>query len=692
MFIFAYIDPPTMFTVSGGLAALLGWGLSGLAGLLALWRYGVRAMRRHPLAWGMAAAAVVLVLATAVFCVSVFRDHPGNQGSETGKMRGRVIILAFDGMSPTIVEPMMAAGALPAFRKLRDMGCYRRLGTTNPPQSPVAWASFATGRNPGSHGVFDFIRRTPGSYIPEIVTTRFVKGSPVKVRSGKAFWEYCAEAGIPAVVLACPVTFPPDDKCTRMLSGMGVPDLLGTQGTFSFFTTEAREAAGDVGGRVFVLPPGDSFAAALPGPLRQGLTGKPTPLSVPFHIQLRREERRCVIQIDGTEVSVAEGAWSGWVHVRFLVGPLRSMHGLVRFHLVSTAPVFRLFATPVCTDPAKPWFPVSQPRSYVRELAAELGSFSTRGMPYETWGLNEGRISDDAFLAEARDLLGERIRIYSRELNRCRKGLLFCYFDYPDIIQHMFWRFSEPGAAGTAPAPGEVIRDAYKRMDEIVALTLKELKPEDTLIVLSDHGFTSFQRSLNLNTWLRANGYLALTDPGAPAGGPLFQDVDWSRTRAYALGFGGIYLNLRGREPEGIVSPGPEAQELKREIAAKLDTWMDLDRREKPVHRVYLREDIFHGGRTAEAPDLEVGTSESYGVSWQTALGEVPAGEIEDNARKWSGTHLVDPELVPGVLFCSRTMAETSPTLYSLFPTVLELFGIRKRSEGEDAGEGVPLL
>ena len=180
----------------------------------------------------------------------------------------KVLILGFDGLDPQILERLVKAGKLPNFKALMDSGDYRPLATSIPPLSPVAWANFITGMNPGGHGIFDFIHREPETMIPYLSTSRteppkrnlrlgswVIPLSPGRVtllRQGKAFWQILEERGIPTTIVRAPSNFPPVKSRERQLSGMGTPDLQGTYGIFSFFTDEpVKKYKIDSGGDVF---------------------------------------------------------------------------------------------------------------------------------------------------------------------------------------------------------------------------------------------------------------------------------------------------------------------------------------------------------------------------------------------------------------------------------------------------------
>jgi predicted AlkP superfamily phosphohydrolase/phosphomutase len=686
-----YIDPGSIYTVSTGLAAIVGFVLSALAVVAVFFNKVWLFIRRH---W----VPVVLVICVAVAAVVVVLfggGHREGQLMAANASSKRMIILGLDGMSPEILEPMMAEGKLPNFKRLEELGSYSHIGTTTPAESPVAWTAFATGRNPGKSGVYDFIRRNPKNYLPDLSLTRIEGNRSLPVRHGKAFWQYSQEAGVPMTIIACPVTFPPDEINGKMLSGMGVPDLLGTQGTFSFYTTAPETVTSATGGEVHVVPDTNPLSLELLGPQKQGLTGKVERLSAPFAVNVSADRTVATISLQGQQLTLGVGEWSPWVAVEFKAGPLSRMHGILQFYLVALKPYVKLYASPICIDPRKPWFPISYPESYSKELASDLGLFSTRGMPYDTWALNEGRLTEDGFADEADMLYNERLEQLQHELKRFTGGVFYCYFEYPDIIQHMYWRFIDPKhPLYTTDAPvrlRNMIYECYRRMDHVVGLGLAALHPGDTLIVLSDHGFTTFRRAAHIDSWLQQNGYLVLKN-GAKEGRPLFLDVDWSKTRAYALGFGAIYINTKGREPQGIVPPDETREALKREIAGKIAKWVDPTNGEHVVHTAYLNQDIFKGQYASEAPDLYIGFNKGYRASWQTALGASPEGLLEDNLKDWSGDHLVDPSLVPGILFTNRKITIAHPTLYDLAPTVLRFIGFDDARLAAEDIDGKPLF
>jgi predicted AlkP superfamily phosphohydrolase/phosphomutase len=383
------------------------------------------------------------------------------------------------------------------------------------------------------------------------------------------------------------------------------------------------------------------------------------------------------------ELEIREGQWSEWLRVKFKTGLLQSVRGMVRFYLAQTEPVFELYASPVNFDLEAPMFPISSPPGYANELAAQVGTFYTTGMVEDHGGLNNGRFSESAFLEQCEEVLRERQRMMLYELDRLNEGLFFCLFDTPDRVQHMFWRFGEqdhPANRGEFNAElAGVVEEHYRACDEVVGKALEYEDDETLFIVLSDHGMNSFQRGVHLNTWLYENCLLALRsgcNPGDDAG-DFFRGVDWSRTQAYAMGLGGIYLNVRGREEKGIVEPG-DVEGLKAAIARGLAGMCDPARGQTAIRSVVTREQVYSGPYVNEAPDLLVNFSEGYRVSWDTALGGVPGDQFEDNVKKWGGDHIIDPCLVPGVLFMNRPYDASDPSLLDLAPTILEALGVPK--------------
>ena len=269
------------------------------------------------------------------------------------------------------------------------------------------------------------------------------------------------------------------------------------------------------------------------------------------------------------------------------------------------------------------------------------------------------------------------------ELNKFKEGLLACAFFSTDRIQHIFWVTRDPAHPlydkAYAEKYGHVIDDYYRKMDRILGEVMKEVDDKTALMVFSDHGFSSFRRTVHINSWLVKNGLMTLTQKVSKddrEGGGLFQYVDWKKTRAYALGFGGIYLNIKGREKHGIVEAGPEAGAVSDKIVNGLVKLTDPKDGQPAVKDVYKHSAIYSGSRADNAPDLVVGFQDGYRSSWQTAIGGAPPEIIEDNLKKWSGDHIIDPSIVPGILLTNFGTNNNNPSLIDIAPTVLSCFGM----------------
>jgi len=635
---------------------------------------------------GLSAAAIGILALGLLVVVAT-------KGAPEGSFDKKIIVLGIDAMDPRVMEPLILAGKLPNFARLKEQGSYSLLSTTNPAQSPVAWAAFATGKNPGRNGVFDFMRRDPKTYGLELVFSKMDKGRPARVLRTQGFWSYASEKKIPTTLLFCPDTFPPDKIYGKMLSGMGVPDILGTQGTFTFYTSEPVKENKDIGGRVIQIKKEKIVAADLVGPRKIGLSGEVESAKVPLKLILRDKERVWG-EYQGKKIGLEVGRWSGWNEVEFDLGLFRKARGIFKAYLVSIEPEIKLYVSPINFDPKKPFFPISFPEKYSREMAGDIGLYYTQGMPNHVWALNEDRLSEQAFLQEAEEVLRERRAMLNLELSRSKGGILFCYFEAIDIIQHMFWRYTDP----SHPSHKEDVERKreieawYIRMDEVVGDALEKMNPEDTLIVLSDHGFGTFRRAVHLNSWLREKGYLALKYAQNASDQELLQAVDWAHTKAYALGFGGIYINQKGRESWGQVEPGKETVALKEQISGELRSWVDEPSQMPIVRAIYKQEEIFFGPYAKEAPDLYVGFNPGYRASWQTAIGGVPEGLVEDNPKKWSGDHLFDYATVPGVIFSNRKITRKDPSIYDVAPSILKEAGLSDEEVNRCDFDGKPLL
>jgi len=662
-------------------------------------------------------------------------------GAQPRELKERVIILGFDAVSPWLLRRYMDQGLLPNLKALAEEGTFSELQSSIPPESPVAWSTFSVSAQAGVHGIYDFLNRDLETYNPRIASVKPVYprflwdmiplGRPkaLSLQTGKPFWKHAAEHGIKSAMLEAPVAFPAYEVQAEsiLLSGLTTPDLRGTQATYHFFTTdifsenfEDTEFGGKVSplefdsrgrSRATIYGPwnpvtrqkrirllekrsrlvaGGAYAGELSG-LDRALDEleNESYLTITISFRLENDRRKITVELQGKTTTLAQGQWSDWMDIEFELNFLVSVRGFTRFLPVELGDEVKIFMSPIEIHPDDPVFPISWPGKFSGDLFRRIGYYKTRGWAAETAALKELKIDEKAFMKDLEDIFRQRSAMGLSVLEKEKPNLFFEVFSETDRVQHMFWHFIDK----THPMYdrsqdekyGDSIMQVYKWMDDFLGEVRSRFEDENTLLmVLSDHGFSSFRKGININTWLVENGFMKLQGQDDPryslkdlfGGGDFFRNVDWSRTRAYSLGLGLIFANLAGREARGIVQPGEEYESLVREIAAKLKAFRDPADGRQVVSEVYLGREVYRGRRLDEAPDLVVGFNTGYRVSWQTALGAVPPRVIEPNLEKWSGDHCsVDRALIPGVLLCNRKIRRDKPDLRDIAPTVLKYFG-----------------
>ena len=482
------------------------------------------------------------------------------------------------------------------------------------------------------------------------------------------------------------MTFPPAAGNSILLAGLGVPDVKGDLGRYTCFSTRPpdRSSAGE-DKVVRLLFNGATAVTEISGP--NNAQGKATAIA----LSIRDLDKNSIsVTIAHSTFSLRPKEWSDWIALEFSVNGSKKISAAARFYLVSIEPDITLYLSPLQINPVNPCFPLSSPAEFSRELADAMGGpYYTQGIPEDTRPLTAGVISDDAFIELCDHIMAEREQMLCYCLGKFTEGVFSFVIDTTDRIQHIFWRFEDTNhplydKAG-AQKYGGIIRDYYKRADRIIGEIMRGHVDENTLLlVLSDHGFTSFRKGVNLNRWLIENSYMKLReepDPEDKEGGALFRHVDWQRTGAYALGFSSIYLNLKGREGSGIVQPGTEAETLAEKIARDLQSFTDPASSDRVIKQVYAADALYSGKYRAAAPDLVVGFNAGYRMSWQTAIGGAPQKLLELNLKKWSGDHIVDPELVPGIFFSNQKIKTACPKSLDIAPTVFSATGISPPEE-----------
>ena len=675
-------------------------------------------MNRRFLAAALLAAAAAALLAA---CGDTPAPSPRAQ---------KLVILGFDGMDPDLVREWMDQGRLPTFKKLAESGGLYALQTTHSPESPTAWASFATGVNAGKHNIYDFLVRDTQTYFPDLgmvtrVPPKFLfdyiptsKPRVLSTRGGTSFWVTAGNGGVRSSILTVPVTFPPEQVNNgELLAGLPLPDIRGTMGTFSFYATDLsryEEGSTEMGGilRRLVMD-GDTARTELVGPPNpivrqqiQALRAKGSPPSdadrkriseleatedvrLPLTIRWNRSAKTATVDIAGQTIALEQGKVSRWIDLEFRINFLVRVQGMAQMLLMNADNELQLYVSPVNWKPDSPPVPMSHPASFAGELFDKLGYYRTLGWAEATWPLNEGRMNEDQFMEDAYRAFDDRAQVILDRIDSRKWDLLVGVIETTDRVQHMMWRLRDRTHpmydAAMADKHGDAIERIYRRADTFVAEVLEHLEPGTQLMIVSDHGFHSWRKAVNLNTWLVQQGYMVVQgqQPGEKkledlfGGGEFWENVDWSRTRAYAMGLGQIYFNLRGRESKGIVSPGAEAKQLADELSAKLLTMTDPTDGSRIIRAVYHRDNVYSGEFIGNAAELQVGMEDGYRVSWQTTLGGSPQGIVYDNMKKWSGDHGgYDFATTAGVLITNRTVSAPSPAIIDIAPTVLKYFGL----------------
>jgi len=679
----------------------------------------------------VALAVIAIVLASAVP-----RKSKGVSPDAARAARGpaelapaehpRVVVLGIDGLDPDILEDVMRRHpeGMTNFARLAEAGPgVRELGTSSPPQSPVAWSNFITGRRPGGHGIYDFIHRDTKTYGVAASTVRSEAGGEIHVpfsdlklptggssesnRSGRAFWSVLMDAGIPADLYRVPINYPVEPAEGYSLPGMLTPALDSAYGIYTIYTSNPPVDTSLGGGNYRpVRVRSGAVRTVLSGPTNVFEEGDPA-ATVPVTFFVDEESNCVVVDLGGDRVVMQPGQWSRFMAADFSMLPMGAMNlrGIVRFYLKSIGPDFVMYASPVNFDPRAPADTISLPEDAATELADAIGPYFTQGMAEEVNALKDGVFTDAEFMRQANLVLVERERMLDFALDRYAAkeegGLLFFYVSSVDLSMHMMWRHSDPdhpdfdaeiaaedsswwsGREGSTWS--DVVDDLYLKMDGMLGEVLDRVGDDSLVIVMSDHGFESYRRKFSLNTWLLEQGYLVLKEGETrelpkddPRYVPITIDsaVDWSKTRAYGMGFNGLYLNLEGREAEGIVRPGAEAEALIAELKRGLER-ID-DRGVQVVVEAELASEVYAGGeRLSEAPDIVVGYNRGYGNSDESSQGRIPHAVLSDNlGGTFNGSHLMHPSVVGGTLLTNGEIVVDDPALEDLTTSILRVYGV----------------
>ena len=601
----------------------------------------------------------------------------------------RIFMVGVDGADPYIFKKLIGEGKLPNFEKLVKGGVYGDLATTIPGVSPTAWTSYATGTNPGKHGILGFFAKMPNSYrltlclhdsVPDEDGIRAYK----KTRCGKAFWELLSDEGKECAVLHLPATFPPDEIKGVMISGMGIPDLRETFGITTVYTTRESSFPG-VETRLINKGKDGWMSSEIGGPVET---------QVPLYF--RREGEKLKVSLDkgrSSSLVMGVGEWSKWVRVCFPIRAERTVEGVCQFKLLKLdSDEIRVLRTPVQPSPYAPVTPYTYPNQLAREIAENVGH-------YKILDRTEDGLDDDTFLEDVWQRLETKTQVTKYLMGKLDWDLFLTYFHTVDNVQHVTWKYYDPENPKHDPelarTYGKVVEESYERVDQKVGEIFDLLDEDVTIIISSDHGGTSILKTTHPNTWLYQNGYIKTLKGGKvdiPKGltyHPQAEDslpVDWANTKARAIGFGGIYLNVKGRDPEGAVTRGKEYLETRREIAEKLMQVRDPDTSEKIYKTILFKEQIWNGRFADQAADMTPILKKGYAVAWEDVYGEVLTNTpfIELFRGNWSGNHTGPylPKDIAGIFIMKgpgikKGAALDNVEMVDVAPTVLHLMGVR---------------
>ncbi|HVT00690.1 MAG TPA: alkaline phosphatase family protein [Patescibacteria group bacterium] len=574
--------------------------------------------------------------------------------------KNKSIVLCFDGLDPKLLRIALKKGYMPNFKKLIDSGFFSELKTTIPPQSPVAWASFISGSSPSEHGIFDFITRDPSTYLLKLAFSDI--GSKKKDDFLDHMWGKKLKYK-KIISLFMPNTFePPRLSGSKIISGMGVPDIFGTQGTYTLFTSRDYRIDLSYRGKIVKLSKSNKMKTFIEGP-EYFVGGKKRVSRIPLSFYIKKKSLE--IEVDKIKKEVSRGGFSNWIPISFDIGGSKKVGGLVKFYLKSIFPDLEIHMSPISFDPVSPVKSISYPREFASQIVKRVGLFSTLGLPHDSWALEENIFDENIFLKQASDILLERSRIYYSTLDEFKEGIIFAYFGTPDTISHMFWRF-----LNTNNKYKNVIYDFYGKMDSIVGNTLKKMDKKTKIYILSDHGFAPFKYEININSWLCENNFLALKK-GKKESGPLYENVDWSKTLAYGVGYNSIFFNIKNRERNGSLDSKKIVQ-LEKDLINKLMKFRYSNIDQKVFKKIYTRKDLGIRSNDLRAPDLVIGFYAGIRTSWDSAIGSVSNYIIRKRDSKWGGDHLFDQTEVPGVIISSEQVDDKDLTMDRVINSIIK--------------------
>lgn len=581
-------------------------------------------------------------------------------------MNNKVLVIGIDSLDPKIISSLK--NKLPNLNSLETCS---QLSTTIPAETPVAWSSAATGSNPGRFGIFDFISRDPKTYLPKLNLVDEKKGiiktEYQSAMKGIPFWRILSQNNIKTTIIRWPVTFPPEKINGSKLSGLGVVDIKNMLSSYALYTNEHIQHDPERKGRIInVNISNNNIDTYISGPLIQK-RGEVKDIQLP--IRIKTNEDNITMLIDNDEYKIRLREWSDMIRAKFKVFSFTEIYGIFKVYLENIKPKFRMYMSSIQHDPLNQFLQITSPKEYGRELVENIGEFYTLGMTEDVNAVKENALSEHAFIQQINDIENQREKIFNYEFSRFNEGLFAFIFDAGDRLKHIFWNNRILNGNNGFTISKE-IEDYYVGKDRFIGDLLKKIDDRTRLMIFSDHGFNSFEKQVNINSWLVHEGFMKKSDSQE---NKLLKFVDWENTSAYSLGFTSIYINQKGREANGIISKD-EKEKLIDEIISKLNQLRDDSG--NVFTNIHKGSEIYKGKFSNLAPDIVVGFEQGYRMSDKNAIGILEEDIISTNNSKWKGDHLIDSSHVPGVLFANFKINKENPHLMDIAPTIYKIFNI----------------